>query len=197
MSKVTSMLEDSGKVFEIMLGLGLFGLMFLVVFGNLLGNLGFSAESNQVINNTGGRLNDTEVYTIPEKSNNNFTSWSVSEVWNSSAGTARVLLNTSQYVVDSTEGTIINGSNTVYPVVNITYTTSEKGKTEIDSEGVILNLTGGTVTFFSFANIWFTLLAVTVLIVIILGVIGIVRNRNRGSGSSGRKGKMRDGGFSG
>ncbi len=104
MSKVTSMLNEAGNVFEIMLGLGLFGLMFLVVFGNLSGNLGFAADSQ--------------------------------------------------------------GAN--------------------DTNSVINNLTGGTVTFFSFANIWFTLLAVTVLIVIILGVISFVRSKGgKGSGFSG------------
>ena len=44
-----------------------------------------------------------------------------------------------------------------------------------DTEQVIENLTAGAVSFFSFANVWFILTAVTVLIGIVIGVIALVR----------------------
>ncbi len=98
MAKMTQMLKEAESVFSVMLGLGLFGILFLVLYGNLSGNLGFAAGSQ--------------------------------------------------------------GEN--------------------DTNDVINNLTGGAVTFFSFANVWFTLLAITVLIAIILGVITLVRSKDKG-----------------
>ena len=53
-----------------------------------------------------------------------------------------------------------------------------------DTEAVIGNLTGGVVQFFSFANVWFILTAVAVLIGIVVGVIALVR----GVSSTGGKG---------
>lgn len=105
MAKNTSgMLKEAENVFSVMLGLGLFGLLFLILYGNLSGNLGFATGSQ--------------------------------------------------------------GEN--------------------DTNAVIGNLTAGAVTFFSFSGVWFTLLAITVLIVIILGVIRMVRKKEKGdSGFAG------------
>ena len=44
-----------------------------------------------------------------------------------------------------------------------------------NTEAVIANLTGGATVFFSFANVWFILTAITILIGIVLGVIALVR----------------------
>lgn len=98
---VASRVNDSTKVFTALLTLGLVGLLFLIVFGNLSGNLGFATGSQ--------------------------------------------------------------GEN--------------------DTEGVIRNLTGGAGTFFTFANVWFTLLAVTLLIIIVMSVIGVVKSRSGGFSS--------------
>jgi len=57
------MVNSAGTVMKALLGLGLVGLLFLIIYGNLSGNLGFVADStganntNAVINNlTGGVL---------------------------------------------------------------------------------------------------------------------------------------------
>ena len=54
-----------------------------------------------------------------------------------------------------------------------------------DTEAVIANLTGGATQFFTFADVWFILTAVTVLIGIVLGVIVLVRKVSGGSGGKG------------
>lgn len=91
---VVSSVNSTTKVFLGLLTLGLIGLLFLIVFGNLSGNLGFSSGT-QGYNNT---------------------------------------------------------------------------------EGVINNLTGGAGTFFTFSNVWFVLLAVTLLIIIVMGVVVVARS---------------------
>ena len=61
MASATSMLGSAEKVMTGLLGIGLLGILYLVIYGNLSGNLGFAALStganntNKVIGNlTGG-----------------------------------------------------------------------------------------------------------------------------------------------
>ncbi|GAG94283.1 unnamed protein product [marine sediment metagenome] len=49
-----------------------------------------------------------------------------------------------------------------------------------NTEAVIANLTGGATQFFEFANVWFILTAITILIGIVLGVIALVRRAGVG-----------------
>jgi len=102
MSDVNKNIENSTKTFTALLVLGLVGLLFLIVFGNLSGNLGFAANTV--------------------------------------------------------------GANNTNAVIN--------------------NLTGGANTFFTFSNVWFTLLAVVLLIIIVMGVIGVVQRKNSGGSFS-------------
>lgn len=99
---VLSNVENSTKVFGAFMVLGLTGLLFLIVFGNLSTNLGFATGTQ--------------------------------------------------------------GFN--------------------DTENVIGNLTTGVNTYFTFANVWFTLLAVVLLIIIVMGVIGVVQSRDNKGGFS-------------
>ena len=100
MGNASQALEEAKTVFLALLTIGLIGLLFLIIYGNLSGNLGFAA-------NTLG-ANQTNV--------------------------------------------------------------------------VITNLTGGAVDFFSFSSVWFILLAITVLIGIVIGVIALVERVGKGGG---------------
>ena len=102
MGKVVGQINDATKVFIAILILGLVGLLFLIVFGNLTDNLGFAANSQ--------------------------------------------------------------GAN--------------------DTNAVITKLSGGAATFFTFSNVWFTLLAVVVLIIIVFSVIAVVRTTGGKGGFS-------------
>lgn len=101
MAEIVKRVEDTTKVFTAILILGLVGLLFLIIFGNLSGNLGFA---------------------------------------------------------DGTAGA--NNTN-----------------------AVIGNLTEGASTFFTFSNVWFTLLAIVLLIIIVMSVIAVVQTKNGGFSS--------------
>ncbi len=96
-------LEGAEKIFLSLLTIGLMGLLFLIIYGNLSGNLGFAVGTQ--------------------------------------------------------------GYN--------------------DTEHVIGNLTSGATQFFTFANVWFILTAITILIGIVLGVIALVRKTGGGSSFTG------------
>ena len=97
---VAKRVDETTKVFTAILILGLVGLLFLIIFGNLSNNLGFTANSL--------------------------------------------------------------GANNTNNVIN--------------------NLTEGAATFFTFSNVWFTLLAIVLLIIIVMSVIAVVQSKG-GSGN--------------
>lgn len=102
MTDVMRKVNETTGVFTAIMVLGITGLLFLIVFGNLSGNLGFAAGSQG----------------------------------------------------------------------------------ETDTNNVITNLTGGATQFFTFSNVWFTLLAVVLLIIIVISVIQVVKpGKNSGFSS--------------
>lgn len=177
---VLSNVENSTKVFGAFMVLGLTGLLFLIVFGNLSGNLGFQSESNTTTNESIPGINGT-AYILSQQSATGFQSLAVSSVVNLTDDSVVLAGN---YTVDSTAGTITGavGRTGNFTNVTVTYVVTFQGQSERNSEGVITNLTGGVATFFTFANVWFTLLAVVLLIIIVMGVIGIVQSKNNNSG---------------
>jgi len=69
---------------------------------------------------------------------------------------------------------------------NLGFSSGDTGYAE--TESVIGNLTAGSQTFFSFANTWFTILAIVLLIVILVGLLAIVMKISKlekGGGFSG------------
>ena len=73
---------------------------------------------------------------------------------------------------------------------NVGFATGSAGAN--NTEGVIANLTQGVNTFYGFAPIWFTILAIVLLIIILIGLLGIVmRIANMGKGGG------KEGGYSG
>ncbi len=102
MGQIVGRVNDTTNVFKAIMVLGLVGLLFLIVFGNLSNNLGFA--------------------------------------------------------------------------------TGSQGET--DTNNVITNLTQGASTFFTFSNVWFTLLAIVLLIIIVIAVINVVSTDNKGGFSN-------------
>lgn len=175
---VLSNVENSTKVFSAFMVLGLTGLLFLIVFGNLSGNLGFQAQTNATTDESIPAINGT-TYTFDQVASTGFQSLAVSGAVNLTNGE---IINSANYTIDSTAGTITNATVQNFFNVTVNYTVSFKGQAERDSEGVITNLTGGVNTYFTFANVWFTLLAVVLLIIIVMGVIGVVQSRSNNNG---------------
>ncbi len=180
---VAKNIGDTTKTFIALLSLGLVGLLFLIIFGNLQNNLGFGNDSTliRVDNETGAYLNQTG-YQLT--TNSSISGWIIINLWNGTG--AAELIPAVNYSINGT-GSVRNATIEVEPDVNITYTylyaTPSTGKQNTNE--VILNLTGGAVTFFGFSNVWFVLLAVTLLIIIVISVIRIVGGSGMGGGSKG------------
>lgn len=175
--------NDSTKVFSAFLTLGLVGLLFLIVFGNLSGNLGFQSAGQLFTNESITDLNGT-AYVLAGFTTVGYETFTVSEVWNQTI--PQQLIAAGNFTLDTALGTIngtgSGGAGSNYSNVTVTYTVTHTTNSERSTEDVITNLTGGAVTFFTFSNVWFTLLAVVLLIVIVMGVI-VVANRLSGGGS--------------
>jgi len=179
MGTATALIGKSEKILTGLLGLGLLGVLYLVIFGNLSGNLGWTAESVTITNESGAYINLTG-YTLDGASDTGAASFTITSAWNYTNGS---LIIASNYAVSSV-GVLSNATATSWGDVNLTYTYTRDSTSNIQSEQTISNLTGGVVTFFSFSGTLFTLTAITLLIGIILVVIGLVKS-GRG-GSSGR-----------
>ncbi len=176
-------LKGAETIFLALLIIGLMGLLFLIIYGNLSGNLGFSRDTASYLNESGGySINDTTYTLANGASTPGFVSLSVSAVYNS---TDWAIIGAANYTVDATAGTITGtawGVRTYnYTNVSVSYAVTYKATSERNTDAVIGNLTTGATQFFSFSNVWFILTAITILIGIVLGVIGLVRK----AGTSG------------
>ena len=147
----------------------LFGMQIMVfVFGGMTAIDTFDDVSKNVINATGGYLNNT-VYSIPEKTNANFSSWSVTEVWNSSGIGDQILLNSSEYIVNVL-GTIRNGTNTVYPIINLTYSVLEKTDAEVTADAITTDSLNAIGNYSTQAGTQFTTLGIAITLILLVAV---------------------------
>ncbi len=84
----------------------------------------------------------------------------------------------------------INPTTGLFTIVNNDFSWSELivsytyGVTANDQRALINNLTGGVAVFFTFSNVWFTLLAIVLLIIIVMSVITFVGKNNKSNVSS-------------
>ena len=179
---VSNQVEDTTKTFIAILGLGLVGLLFLIIFGNLSGNLGFADDTHTgviVTNETNSFINSTG-YTLSVV-NSSTSNYVLTGIFSNTAGQVEEYNFTIglSNATTSSVGVVTNITSfntTLLGNVSISYTyafaTISQG--EVESNEVIGNLTGGAVTFFGFSNVWFVLLAITLLIIIVISVIAVV-----------------------
>jgi hypothetical protein len=189
MASPTKLINSSEKVLSGLLGLGLFGILMLIVYGNLSGNLGFTPESVTIIEEADGFINSTG-YTLDGASDTGFASLSVTGAFgNLSDGSLNNTAIDSGNYSASAAGVITNATASNWIGVLFNYTYSRTRQAEINSDNVIDNLTSGTNTFFGFSGTFFTLTAISLLIGIILVVIKMVKG-NRSGGRSGEVEKL-------
>lgn len=183
MGELETKVNSTTKVFMALLTLGLIGLLFLIVFGNLSGNLGFASTTTAFTNENNGYAINGTTYTLSGQSTAEFVSLSVSSVVNATGGQT---ITSGNFTVNPTAGTIVGSPGRTFNIseVNVTYSVISLGDGERDTNNVITNLTGGAVAFFSFSNVWFTLLAVVLLIIIVMSVIGVVNNSKKSNFAS-------------
>ena len=170
-------LKGAEAIFIALLTIGLIGLLFLIIYGNLSGNLGWAPTSTVVVNESLNLSTNGSILTAAIGVTDGALSGILVE--NHSSGLT-VVAATNYTVVATTVNATDNTVDYFNDVVNISYTVSFADTSEVQSEAIISNLTGGATQFFTFSNVWFILTAITILIGIVLGVIGLVKKASGG-----------------
>ena len=169
---VEKKVKEAGLILGALGVIGFIGIVWLMIYGNLDGNLGYTQDTNitalhelTLANNSIITLNGGIGKINPATSN--------LVMINASNGVA---VNSGNYTLT---GTTITGSATMTlswnnTAVNISYTTSYDSAGKIASDDVITNLTQGFGTFFGFSNTFFTIAAIVLLIFMLVGLLAIV-----------------------
>jgi len=166
---VKSGINNSKAVMLGLLTIGLIGLLFLIVYGNLSGNLGFASDTGAITNE---RINLTLAGNTPT-SLTGVINPVLANIVLRNATSGQVILATNYTETAGLFASTVGG-NFTNDFVNVTATYTADSTGEQQSEQVIGNLTGGVVSFFSFSNVWFILAAVALLIAIVIGIIFLV-----------------------
>ncbi|GAG94286.1 unnamed protein product, partial [marine sediment metagenome] len=88
-------LKEAEGIFLALLIIGLMGLLFLIIYGNLSGNLGFNDVSTTITNETIAIGITTGISTISEDASTpNFVSWNATRVINHTLDAEGQLNNT-------------------------------------------------------------------------------------------------------
>ncbi len=191
MGDINKNINSTTIVFTSIMVLAIVGLVTLIIFGNLQGNLGFDRESELIVNESIGELNDTATV-LSNFSRVGYVSLVVTEVTNQTEESS--IIPVGNYTVDSVLGTINGtagaGVGDAFANVTVTYTVTFRGLTELDTDDVITNITGGVTEFFDFATTWFVLLGVALLVIIAFSLVGVVQSRGGGGGRSSKGGSV-------
>ena len=141
--------KDAGLILGGLGVIGFIGIVWLMIYGNLSGNLGFTQDSTAFINETitldtpGNIPSTAQSRTNPTLSN--------VQVYNESDG---VFIASGNYTV-----TGVTFTNTTFQFggvnVNVSATVIYDSAGLINTEGVITDITGGFGTFFGFSNTFF------------------------------------------
>ena len=176
--------QESGVILGGLGLIGFLGLIWLMIYGNLDGNLGFGQTSTAFTNEI---ILLSDVAATPagaaNRVNGNITHSSVTmiNVTGSNINSANWTLGLVSFTTATTD---FNGSS-----VNVSYTVVYDEAGKVNTDNVINNVTGGFTTFFTFANTWFTIAAIVLLIFMLLGLLAVAviisRMQSGASSSSG------------
>ncbi|KKM14619.1 hypothetical protein LCGC14_1704350, partial [marine sediment metagenome] len=158
--RVSEKVGEAGLILGALGVIGFIGIIWLLIYGNLSGNLGFGQDTASFVNQT---INLTDAGNTPAGASgriNGLISNSSIIMINNSNG---IVIGSGNFstngVLIFNAGQIVNSSN-----VNVSYDVSFDSSGKIDTENVITNLTGGFNTFFTFSNTFFTIAAIVLLI---------------------------------
>ncbi len=176
MGKQAGMPEGIRTTMFWVLGIGiiaLIGLIMLILFGNLAGNVGFDQDSTTFYNHT---INLSSAGEIPDGAVHNSTQMRVSAtlssiiVTNASTGGAR--MTSDNYTVT---GTTINASSTASADynhnVNVSATVTYDSQGQIDSDNLILNYSKSVINISKQFPTIGTMVGVALLLVILIGIL--------------------------
>jgi len=185
---VSEKVQEAGLILGALGVIGFIGIIWLLIYGNLSGNLGFTQDTLPFVNET---ITLSELGSIPAGADNRV---------NGAIANSTI----TPVITNATGGEIINIANysvvgvTIFAAVpaanvsgynetsvNVTYSVSFDSDGQINTENVITNITGGFNTFFTFSNTFFTIAAIVLLIFMFMGLLAIVvmiMNMQRGKG---------------
>ncbi len=172
-------LKGAEAIFLALLTIGLLGLLFLIIYGNLSNNLGWTDSSSAFSNETINLTNTNGVTPTGASGRPIGAGISTSSVVMTNASSGLVV-SSANYTLT---GVLFNAtvlSEFVSENVNVSYSVSYDSTSELNTENVISNLTTGATQFFTFSNVWFILTAITILIAIVLSVIVLVKKSSSG-----------------
>ena len=169
---------ESGAIFNALMIIGFLGVVWLMIYGNLSGNLGFTDESLSFINQT---INLTSAGETPAGADNRVSgSLSNVVVRNSTCkagatqGCGELVAIGGNYSITGVVIANVTDSPYFHKNVNVTYTVTFTSQGEVDSDSIIENLTGGTKTYFAFFPTILTITAIVLLITILIGLLFLV-----------------------
>jgi len=172
---VSDKVRDSGLILGALGVIGVIGIVFLMIYGNLSGNLGFSQDSNVTVNESLTAVNETGSFL----SINNLRGGgcSITTVTNQSI-TVLGRIDPGNFTISgcniSYTATGANPDGFNNTLWNVTYTGSFDSRASLAADSVIDNTTSGFQTFFGFSNTFFTIAAVVLLIFMLVGLLAIV-----------------------
>jgi len=176
MGETVTKVRETSDVLLGLVSMAIIGIIALIILGNLQGNTGFKADSETINNETvsdqvGYSLNGTKEITLKAAANGTFLG-GVGTVTVYNFTDPGAIVPATNYTVNSSAGTIsLIDISPVWDNVSIVYNFNFESTGQKNTDALINNFTTGQVVFFGFSNVWFTLLAVTLLIVIIAGAI--------------------------
>jgi len=189
MGNTAKKVQEAGVILGLLGTIGFIGIVWLMIYGNLSGNLGFQQDT---------AITDVQQLTLANNSIVTLTGTtgkvnpSVSNLVLINATGGETILE-GNYTLTATT---ITGSATMTlayngTLVNASYTTSFDSDADVRSENLITNVTGGFQTFFGFSNTFFTIAAIVLLIFMLLGLLALVmtiaeaRKNKKNQGYSG------------
>ncbi len=161
-------IQEGGVILGALGVIGFIGIIWLMIYGNLSGNLGFP-QASSIFGNETIELNDTAQ--IPSTASGR-TDGSLSNVVITNA-TGGETLTSGNYTISGvtiiTTTNAYNGSD-----VNVSATVHYDSSSDLQTEDVITNMTGGFGTFFEFSGTFFTIAAIVLLIFMLVGLLALV-----------------------
>jgi hypothetical protein len=169
MGKTLSSVQEYGTIAFTLLGI-LFGIAIMAFIFTSIGTANINALDDQTLTisaKTGAHINAT-TYTISEASNSNFNGgFAVISAYNSSSG---LLIESGNYTISSSLGTLINSTSLVWDNVSLNYTYSAKTDAKMRTEATNDNSLQAMSSYTENSSSQFTTISIAIILVILIGV---------------------------
>ncbi len=160
---------ESGGIFNAVMIIGFLGIVWLLIYGNLSGNLGFAQESSSFTNET---ITLQDAGDTPASAVGSVNGALANIIMtNASNG---VVLDSNNFTVEGVVITVAVGSLHNNTLVNISSTLTKDSSGLVDTNDVINNLTSGTKSYFALFPTILVITGIVLLITILVGLLFLV-----------------------